>query len=95
MSFRVSIHFLEHRGIKQLLLEKVCETVKWYSSLLQEALKEPNMNNPWCNQGSETPLCTISSEGAEYSNYGKNFSSGVIPYSRRSLLYSSSNDTFL
>ena len=40
-----------------------------------------------------SPFC--SSEGAEYISYGKYFSSGVMPYSKRSFLYSSSNDIFL
>jgi hypothetical protein len=60
------------------------------------ALKEPNMNNPWRQPGVDDHQSLSSSEGAEYKyfSYGKNFSSGVIPYSRRSFLYSSSNDIF-
>jgi hypothetical protein len=55
------------------------------------ALKEPNMNNPRRQPGVEQLLIFNSSEGAEYNCYGKNFSLTVIPYSRRSILYSPSN----
>ncbi len=47
------------------------------------ALKEPNMNNPWRQPGVDVYQKLPSSEGAEYIIYGKNFSSGVMAYSRR------------
>ena len=66
-----------------------------YSSLLKEALKEPYMNNPRRNRGFGSHTTIISSERAEYISYGKYISSGMIPYSRSSFLYSSSNDILL
>jgi hypothetical protein len=59
------------------------------------ALKEPNLNNPRRQPGVDyNPLCSALKE-LNKMNYGKNFSSGVIPDSTKIFRYSSSNVTLL
>jgi hypothetical protein len=60
------------------------------TNLVWMALKEPHVNNPWRSQGE---MYTKSFPALKELNkiQGKYFSSGIIPFSKRRLRYSSSN----